>query len=252
MPESRTPPNPKNHHNEMKDELGKRQFYLTPAHACSYLPARRARTLFLDPRDTIHPALYQQLTEHGFRRSGGHLYRPHCDGCQACVPTRIPVARFEPRRGQRRVLARNADLTVHVEPSAFSRRYYELYARYIHGRHRDGDMYPPSVDQFRSFLLSQWSNSVFLCSYLDDALLAVAVCDQLPEGLSAIYTFFDPDHPGRSLGTWSILQQIELCQRAELPYLYLGYWIRDSRKMRYKLDYRPVELFLEGRWTTLL
>ena len=167
------------------------------------------------------------------------------------MPTRIPVARFQPRRSQRRVLNRNSDLSVHVEPAVFNRRYYDLYARYIFGRHRDGDMYPPSTDQFRSFLLSQWSNSVFLCSYLDDQLIAVAVTDQQVEGLSAIYTFFDPDLEARSLGTWSILQQIELCRRAGLPYLYLGYWIRDSRKMRYKIDYRPVELYLDGRWSTL-
>jgi len=235
----------------VKDEVGKKQFYLTPAHPCSYLPGRQARTLFLDPRDTIHPPLYQALTEHGFRRSGSHLYRPRCDGCQACVPTRVPVDDFEPRRNQRRVLTRNVDLVVQVEPAIFNRRYYDLYVRYIHGRHRDGDMYPPTIDQFRSFLLSQWSNSVFLCSYLDDELIAVAVCDQLPEGLSAIYTFFDPEHPSRSLGTWSILQQIELCRRSGLTYLYLGYWIQDSRKMRYKLDFRPVELFLESRWTPL-
>lgn len=235
----------------MKDELGKRQFYLTPAHPCSYLPGREARTLFLDPRDTINQALYQKLTEHGFRRSGGHLYRPHCQDCQACVPTRIPVAAFRPRRNQRRVLAGNQDLAVRAEPAVFNRRYYELYARYIHGRHQDGDMYPPSVDQFRSFLLSQWSNSIFLCAYLDDALVAVAVTDQQPEGLSAIYTFFDPDLDNRSLGAFAILKQIEMCRQAELPHLYLGYWIRDSPKMRYKIDYRPIELFLDGHWTRL-
>jgi arginine-tRNA-protein transferase len=235
----------------VKDELGERQFYLTPEHPCSYLPGRGAQTLFLDPRDTISSDLYQALTEHGFRRSGGHLYRPHCGDCTACVPTRIPVAEFLPRRTQRRVLARNADLTLRIEPAVFSSRYYDLYAHYIQGRHQDGDMFPPSSDQFRSFLLSQWSNSVFLCCYLGDELLAVAVTDQQPRGLSAIYTFFDPGFAERSLGTFAILQQINLCRDSNLPHLYLGYWIRDSRKMRYKVDYRPVELFLSGRWTRL-
>ncbi len=235
----------------MKEEIGKRQFYLTPAHPCSYLPGRRAQTLFLDPRDTIHPDLYQGLTELGFRRSGAHLYRPHCRDCQACIPTRIPVAQFAPRRSQRRAASRNRDLEIRMEPALFSRRYYELYARYVRGRHPDGDMYPPTTDQFRSFLLSQWSNSTFLCSYLGEELLAVAVTDQHPEGLSAIYTFFDPDHAERSLGTWSILQQIELCRKARLPHLYLGYWIRDSRKMRYKTEFRPAEVYLDGRWSPL-
>ena len=235
----------------MKDEIGKKQFYLTPAHPCSYIPGREAQTLFLDPRDTINQPLYQGLTEHGFRRSGGHLYRPHCVDCQSCVPTRIPVANFEPRRTQRRVLGKNEDLQVRIEPATFNRRYYELYERYIHGRHRDGDMYPPSSDQFRSFLLSQWSNSIFLNSYLDNELVAVAVTDQQPAGLSAIYTFFDPVHEARSLGAFSILKQIDHCRQLKLPHLYLGYWIRESRKMRYKIDYRPVELFMDGRWTTL-
>lgn len=235
----------------MKEELGSRQFYLTPSHPCSYLPHREAQTLFLDPRDTIDENLYQALAKQGFRRSGSHLYRPHCQDCQACIPTRIPVATFSPRRSQRRVLAKNGDLTLQVEPATFQQRYYELYASYLHGRHQDGDMYPPSIDQFRSFLLSQWSDTQFLCTYLDDELLAVAVTDQQPSGMSAIYTFFDPSHASRSLGVFSVLSQIEYCRSLDLPHLYLGYWIRDSAKMRYKTDYRPVELFVSGRWANL-
>lgn len=235
----------------MKHELGKKQFFITPAHACSYLPEREANTLFLDPRDTITPATYQTLTEQGFRRSGSHLYRPHCAGCQACIPARVPVATFRPRRRQRRVLARNADLTVELKPAVYSHEYYELYGKYITGRHRDGDMYPPSAAQFRSFLLSQWSETLFVCLYLGKTLLAVAVTDQQEGGFSAIYTFFDSDFPARSLGVMSILKQIELCQKLELPYVYLGYWIRDSEKMRYKTEYRPVELFISGRWITV-
>ncbi|HEX7036148.1 MAG TPA: arginyltransferase [Pseudomonadales bacterium] len=235
----------------MQDELGNKQFFITPGHACSYLARRQARTLFLDPRETITPRTYQLLTEQGFRRSGAHLYRPHCRTCQACVPTRIPVATFEPRRSQRRALRRNADLTVQVHRAAFSPRFYDLYARYIGGRHADGDMFPPSRDQFRSFLLSHWADTQFLCSYLHERLVAVAVTDRQAAGLSAIYTFFDPELPERSLGVWSVLQQIELARRLQLPYVYLGYWIRDAEKMRYKIDYRPVELFLNGRWVAV-
>ena len=235
----------------MKDELGKKQFFITPAHACSYLPQREANTLFLDPRDMITPSTYQTLTEQGFRRSGSHLYRPHCADCQACIPARVPVATFHARRRQRRVLAKNADLSVEVKPAVYSQEYYELYGKYISGRHRDGDMYPPSAAQFRSFLLSQWSETLFVCLYLRETLLAVAVTDQQEGGFSAIYTFFDSDFPERSLGVMSILKQIELCQKLELPYVYLGYWIRDSDKMRYKTEYRPVELFINGRWITV-
>ena len=235
----------------MQDELGNKQFYITPAHPCSYLPHRSAHTLFLDPRDTITPATYQVLTEQGFRRSGAHLYRPHCRVCQACIPSRVPIAEFRPKRRHRRVLKRNDDLVVEVRQAAFSSRAYALYARYIAGRHRDGDMYPPTEDQFRSFLLSHWSDTLFVCSYLDGQLVAVAVTDRQSRGLSAIYTFFDPDLADRSLGVWSILQQLELCRQLGLPHLYLGYWIRDSEKMRYKTDYRPVELFVNGRWVTV-
>jgi arginyl-tRNA--protein-N-Asp/Glu arginylyltransferase len=235
----------------MQDELGKRQFFITPAHTCSYLPKREANTLFLDPRETITPALYSDLTRIGFRRSGGHLYRPHCNGCNACVPTRIPVATFSPRRRHRRVLTRNADLRIVVEPAAYNQRYYELYASYINARHRDGDMYPPSADQYRTFLLSQWSNPEFLCVYEADTLRAVAVTDRQLDGLSAIYTFFDPTQDDRGLGVFCILKQIEQCVERGLQHLYLGYWIKESDKMRYKTDYRPVELFVNERWITL-
>jgi leucyl-tRNA---protein transferase len=233
----------------MQEALGNKQFFITPGHACSYLPRRQAHTLFLEPRDTITPDTYQALTDQGFRRSGGHLYRPHCRNCQACIPTRIPVDGFQPRRRQRRAAERNRDLVVQVHHGTFALRFYELYARYIAGRHADGDMFPPSKDQFRSFLLSPWSETLFLCSYLGDELVAVAVTDRQPRGLSAIYTFFDPDLPERSLGVWSVLQQIQLTRQLGLPHLYLGYWIRDAEKMRYKIDYRPAELLLDGVWT---
>jgi arginine-tRNA-protein transferase len=232
----------------MQDELGTKQFYLTPGHPCSYLPRRQAQTLFLDPRETVTPVLYESLTQQGFRRSGSHLYRPHCRTCQACIPSRIPVADFTPRRRQRRVAAANADLRVEVVPASFDPRTYDLYARYIAARHRDGDMYPPSVDQFRSFLLSQWCDTLFVCSYHGDDLVAAAVTDRLPTGLSAIYTFYAPELESRSLGVFSILQQIDLCRSLDLPHLYLGYWIRDCQKMRYKIDYRPIELFANGNW----
>ena len=235
----------------MKEELGNKQFFITPVHDCSYLPKRQANTLFLDPRETITAGIYQSLSEQGFRRSGSHLYRPHCEDCQACVPTRVPVAKFQPKRRQRRVLAKNQDLNVRVKPAAYDPEYYDLYARYITQRHGDGDMYPPSIDQFRSFLLSQWSETSFVCLYRGTDLLSVAVTDEQQRAMSAIYTFFDPDYPERSLGVLSILKQIELCQALDLPHLYLGYWIRESAKMRYKTEYRPVELFLNGRWITI-
>ena len=224
------------------------QFFLTPKHPCSYLSRNNAQTLFFDPRQIITTDTYQILTDQGFRRSGSHLYRPHCVDCQACIPTRVPVADFQPRRSQRRVLSRNEDLTLRIEDATFSRRHYHLYERYISLRHADGDMYPASEDQYRSFLLSPWSQSVFVPLYEGDKLLSVAVTDKQPSGLSAIYTFFEPGEDRRSLGTLSILKQIELCQLWGLDYLYLGYWIKDCDKMNYKTQYRPTEMFVNDRW----
>lgn len=235
----------------MKGEPGRRQFFITPSHACSYLPAERANTLFLDPRDTVTPALYQRLSEEGFRRSGSHLYRPHCKSCHACIPTRVPVNQFTPKRRQRRALQRNADLEVRLAPAEFSEEAFALYARYVTKRHGDGDMFPPTRDQFRSFLLSPWSETGFLSFYLDGELVSVAVTDQQPGGLSAIYTFFEPTLEHRSLGVAAILEQIALARDLGLDFLYLGYWIRDCDKMRYKTDYRPLQVFVNGSWLTL-
>ena len=227
------------------------QFYLTPEHPCSYLPERQARTLFLDPAQTVGPALYSQLSRLGFRRSGSHLYRPHCDSCQACIATRIPVGNFKASRRQRRIRRRNADLAITQEAPQVSDEYYDLYARYIQARHADGDMYPPSRDQYRSFLTGSWSDTSFVSLRQDQRLLAVAVTDQLADGLSAIYTFFDPDIPARSLGVYALLIQIDLCRELDLPYLYLGYWVKDCQKMRYKTDYRPLQMLVNDTWVQI-
>ena len=158
---------------------------------------------------------------------------------------------FNPKRTQRKVANRNSDLVVEVEPTQFSKRHYHLYERYISLRHADGDMYPASEDQFRSFLLSPWSDSLFISLYEGSRLLSVAVTDRQENGLSAIYTFFEPTEERRSLGVMSILKQIELCKAWGLPYLYLGYWIKECDKMSYKTNYRPTQLYLNNRWTQI-
>ncbi len=227
------------------------QFFLTPKHPCSYLNRNNAQTLFYDPRQIITAETYQALTDQGFRRSGSHLYRPHCGTCNACIPTRVPVREFKPSRSQRRVLKRNRDIDLRIEEPAFSRRHYHLYERYISLRHADGDMFPASEDQFRSFLLSPWSDCLFVSMYEGERLLSVAVTDRQLHGLSAIYTFFEPNEDARSLGVLSILKQIELCREWSLPYLYLGYWIKDCQKMSYKTAYRPTQLYVNNNWVTL-
>lgn len=228
--------------------LAQLRFFATPPHACSYLEDRRATTLFVDPAAEIDNDLYSSLSALGFRRSGRHVYRPHCEGCNACIPVRIPAAEFVPRRAQRRIRRRNADLEVRITEPRLTEENYALYARYIAARHADGDMYPPSPDQFRSFLLCEWSDTLFAEFRADGELIAVAVTDQVSDGLSAIYTFYDPDQGHRSPGVLAILWQIEHARTLGRTHLYLGYWIRQCQKMSYKTDYRPLEMFVGERW----
>ncbi|WP_148863044.1 arginyltransferase [Marinobacter fonticola] len=227
-------------------------FFATPPHDCSYLPDREATTMFVDPRAHVDKRLYSQLTALGFRRSGSHYYRPHCETCNACIPVRLNAEKFIPNRSQRRVWKRNDDLSFRVSPARFQENYYQLYARYIEERHFDGDMYPPSREQFTSFLVEGANQSEFLEMWHDERLIGLAVVDALDDGLSAIYTLFDPDEDERGLGTLAILWQIEEAKRRRLPYLYLGYWIRECRKMNYKARFKPLEALIGGHWQQLI
>lgn len=231
--------------------LSSLKVFATHPHTCSYLPEQQATTLFIDPGAEIDSPVYSQLSELGFRRSGPHLYRPHCARCSACVAARIPVDEFRPSRQQRRIWRRNQDLSVVERAQLDSDEFYALYARYIEGRHRDGDMYPPNAQQFESFLTREWGVTEYQCFYDGDQLLAVAVIDVMDNGLSAIYTFYDPDLPGRSLGAYAILWQIERARELGLASVYLGYWIKQCRKMSYKINYRPIELLINGRWVSV-
>mgnify|MGYP001182336128 CR=1 FL=1 len=232
-------------------ELARLKFYATQPHSCSYLPDEQATTLFLDPSQPMNVQLYAELSDLGFRRSGDHLYRPHCQSCNACVPARIPVADFSPNRQQRKVWHRNADLQVHRVRPAFSEEYYALYVRYIEQRHADGDMYPPSREQFSTFLVRDLPFSHFFEFRLEGRLLALAVADQLSTGLSAVYTFYDPAEERRSLGRFAVLWEIAECRRLGLAAVYLGYWIKKCRKMSYKTQYRPLELLINQHWSRL-
>ncbi|MDY6829898.1 MAG: arginyltransferase [Pseudomonadota bacterium] len=227
------------------------KLYSTLPHECSYLPDRQATSVFVDPEQPMTPGLLTRLSLVGFRRSGNHVYRPSCADCKACIAVRIPVERFQPNRSQRRNLAANADLSIHWVDDIDTVRHYRLYEDYIHSRHADGDMFPPSREQYRSFLLNDWCVTQFLELRAGNDLIGVAVVDRLDDGLSAVYTFFSTQYAQRGLGVWAIQQQIELTRELGLPYLYLGYWIRDCDKMRYKLNYRPIELLIEDRWVPL-
>ena len=231
--------------------LARLRFYATQPHTCSYLPGEQATTLFLDPSQPMDVQVYAELSEMGFRRSGDHLYRPHCQRCTACIPARIPAEGIHLNRQQRRILKRNSDLIVTSVRPSFSEEYYALYANYIEQRHADGDMYPPSRDQFQTFLVRDLPFCRFYEFRLEGRLLALAVTDVLPNGLSAVYTFYDPHEEQRSLGRFAILWQVGEAARLGLNAIYLGYWIKNCRKMNYKTEYRPIELLVNQRWITL-
>lgn len=223
-------------------------FFATPPHECSYLPERQAVTIFADPDFPKDRRLYTLLSEHGFRRSGRHIYRPRCPGCKACVPVRVPVAEFRPRRSQRRNWRDNRDLRVQAREPVYRREHFALYQTYLDARHPGGGMDNPTPGQYLEFLTSTWSETVFYELRLGPRLAGVAVVDRLDDGLSAVYTFFDPGLRGRGLGTYAVLWEIEQARHEGLRWLYLGYWIEASPKMRYKTDYQPLEYFHQGSW----
>ena len=226
--------------------------YTTYPHNCSYLEDQEATTLFVDPRQPVDKKLYSKLSLMGFRRSGTHIYRPHCSACKACIPARIPAGTFTPRRAQKRVIQRNRDLMITCSDDICDDEAFNLYQRYIRMRHADGDMYPPDREQYEAFLNRVWDCTAYYRFYDRGHLVAVAVIDELEDGLSAIYTFFEPGESRRSLGAFAILWQVEKALQMGLEYVYLGYWIKDCQKMSYKSDYRPLEVYVNGRWTTLL
>ena len=232
-------------------DLSTLKLFATQPHPCSYIDGEQATTVFVDPEAKIDVTLYSQLSLLGFRRSGGHLYRPQCSNCQACMSCRIPVSLFRPNRSQRRCWQKNRDIQITPNERIDTLEHYNLYSRYIESRHQDGDMYPPSEEQYKAFLTSEWGSTRYLEFRLDGELIAVSVCDYLDDGLSAVYTFYNAELSERSLGKFAILAQIYRAQEMGLSYVYLGYWIKQCEKMNYKTDYRPLELLVNRRWLRL-
>ena len=228
--------------------LAQLQFYLTSPYSCSYLPEQIARSQVATPAHLVDTAAYSELIRAGFRRSGSFTYRPLCGECSACVPVRVVVETFNPNRTQRRAMKRNSQLNVSIQSPYFDPEHFDLYQRYQAARHAGGGMDRDNRDQYVHFLVTSHVETVLLLFRDGEQLQMVSIVDRVADGLSAVYTFYNPDLPARSFGVFNVLWQIDLARQLHLPYLYLGYWVEGSKKMVYKQQYQPLQGLINGNW----
>lgn len=233
--------------------LDQSQCFTTGSYPCSYLAGHIARAQVASPYTLIDGSLYSDLVQQGFRRNGEFVYRPHCEGCRACVSIRVLVMEFVPNRSQRRAKTQHGHLVTRVSKPHFSEEHYALFRRYQKARHADGGMDQDDINQYMDFLVNSRVDSLMVefrdpaCANNPNKIQMVSIIDQLTDGLSAVYTFFEPEK-NQSYGTYNVLWQIEHARSHGLSHVYLGYWIESSRKMAYKANFRPFELFRDGLW----
>jgi arginyl-tRNA--protein-N-Asp/Glu arginylyltransferase len=244
--------------------LHKLQFYVTSGYSCGYLPDKLAQSLIAAPQHLINANVYSGLIQQGFRRSGKFAYRPHCDGCRECIAVRVNVQQFQPNKSQKRAFKRHQNLDVAILPIAFHEEHHALYKAYQTARHSEDigkDADQDDEEQYRNFLCQTNVDSVMVEFREHGILRMVSVIDLVYDGISAVYTFYDTRQPQpndemlttkkrASYGTYNVIWQIEWAKQLRLPYLYLGYWIRESQKMAYKQNFKPLEKLIDGEWVS--
>ena len=228
--------------------------YISSVHVCPYLEGNTAANLLVDPRHDVTPLLYDSLIRNGFRRNGLLYYRPQCPNCVKCRSVRIVANDFRPSRSQKRTQKKNNDINFELRAPSYNDEHFALYRRYQTARHRGDSMDDSDPEKYQQFLISSKVDTFLIEMRLEKKLVGVSVVDHVANGLSAVYTFFDPDEDRRSLGTLAILHQIELTRQIEYDWLYLGYWIHDCTKMRYKQNFMPLQAFdvNDGSWKTIV
>lgn len=241
--------------------LQKLQFYVTTGYSCGYLPNKLAQSLIASPQHLIDANVYSGLIQQGFRRSGKFAYRPHCENCRECVPVRVITENFAPNRSQKRAYKQHQNLTISILNVGFQEEHYMLYAAYQSARHLDINSRDKNIrdknlnqdekddiEQYRNFLCQTNVESVMVEFRENGQLKMVSVIDIVRDGISAVYTFYDTSDIKASYGTYNVLWQIDWTKSLNLPYLYLGYWIKDSQKMAYKQNFKPLEKLIDGEW----
>lgn len=234
--------------------LQKLQFYVTTGYSCGYLPNKMAQSLIAAPQHLVDANVYSGLIQQGFRRSGKFSYRPHCENCQECIPVRIILDQFSPNRSQKRAFKQHQNLTTTILPTGFHEEHYALYISYQHARHSDEKIQTEAtsaeneIEQYQSFLCQSNVESVMVEFRENNQLKMVSVIDIVRDGISAVYTFYETNDPSASYGTYNVIWQTLWAKSLNLPYLYLGYWIKDSKKMAYKQNFKPLEKLINGEW----
>ncbi len=222
--------------------------YLSAPHQCPYLPKRESSSLLLDPHSKVGGQVFSSVIESGFRRSGEMVYRPHCASCEACQSVKIPAELFKPSKSQRRLIRKNSDLNVFFVEAQYDESHFKLYCRYQAWKHKGDSMDHGDRARYDESMVKTTVQTAFAEFWHDDKLVAVSVVDVVSKGLSAVYTFFDPDYANRSLGTYAVLTLVDKAKQLTLDYVYLGYWIKDCQKMDYKSNFKPLYVYVDNQW----